>query len=432
MGGKISLGLQASMAQFVRFFKRAVNSIISRIREKPVPKPNPTSDFPAAWAIQRGKSFSEWNGLRFEIIHSMDGLLKLADDWRQLTQGLKPARHFHHVEWFLALTRTMDQFGDESYLYVAIFDSHKLVGIVPLRVTTAWVYGVPDPVPIKALRLLSNVRETPATRDVIFTESVIDADIFTGLMRYLEKLNSWWDVIALTDVIEGSHAHAAFLKTSTLPTLTTFGRACGGRIDSLSCGPDAAPVERLSAVFRKGFRNAKNRLAAQGPTFVYASTVEELREAYPKLVAVEASGWKHDSEYCIANHTQFDAFLKHWMFDSESIGGSEIHLLQVGNCTIAGLLCVVSGRINFMHVIGYDEDYSKMSPGHLLLENVLKIQIESGKVDFITWGHAGSAFFDHWKPDHIMTVSDHYLFRPSKRGEKLRDSLAKNATAPPM
>jgi len=429
MGGKVLVGLQASMTQLVCFFKRAVKFILSRIRDTPIPKPNPASDFPAAWAVHRGKSFSEWNGLRFEIIHSMDGLLKLADGWRQLTQGLRPARHYHHVEWFLALTRTMDQFGDGSYLYVAIYDSLKLVGIVPLRVTTAWVHGVPYPVPVKALRLLSNVRETPATRDVIFAESVIDADVFTGLVRYLDKLNSWWDVIALTDVIEGSHAHAAFLKTPTLPSLTTFGRACGGHIDSISCGPSDMPFQRLSPKFRRQLRNAHNRLAAEGPRFLYASTPEELREAYPKLVAVEASGWKHNSEYCIANHPQFDAFLRHLMFYFEPIGGYEIHLLQLADCTIAGLLCIVSARINFMHVVGYDETYSRLSPGFMLLENLITTQAQKGEVDFITSGHAASWFSSHWKPDHILTVSDHYLFRPSKRDAKIRDRLAKKATA---
>jgi len=417
------------MAQFVRFSKRAVKFVLSRIKDRPVPKPNPASDFPAAWAVHRGKSFSEWNGLRFEIVHSMDGLLKLADGWRQLTQGLKPARHFHQVEWFLALTRTMDQFGDGSYLYVAIFDSHKLVGIVPLRITTAWVYGVQGAVPVKALRLLSNVRETPAVRDVIFAESVIDADIFTGLMRYLDKLNSWWDVVALTDVIEGSHAHAAFLKTSTLPSLTTFGRACGGHIDSISCGPNDMPFQRLSTGFKKGLRNAHNRLASKELRFLTASTPEDLREAYPKLVAVEASGWKRDSEFSIANHPQFDAFLKHLMFYFEPVGGFEIHLLQLGDCAIAGLLCVVSGRINFMHVIGYDEAYSKVSPGHLLIENFIKIQLQTGQVDLVTYGHAATSFFADWKPDHILTVSDHYLFRSTRRGAKLRDKLAKKAIA---
>jgi hypothetical protein len=336
---------------------------------------------------------------------------------------VKPARHFHHVEWFLALTKTMDEYGDGSYLYVAIFDASKLVGVVPLRVTMAWVHGVPFQV--KALRLLSNIRETPAIRDAILADSIIDADIFTGLLRYLDKLNAWWDVVALTDVIDESRAHEAFLKAKTLSTLTTPGRACGGSIDSISCGPNDLPFERLSKGFRKQLRQAHNRLATQEAQFIRATTPEALREAYPKLVAVEASGWKRDSDYCVANHPRFDAFLKNMMLYFESTDACEIHLLQLADLTIAGMLFLISSRICFMHVIGYDEAYSRLSPGHLLLENLIKTQGQTGQIDLVTSGHATNWFSADWKPDLISTVSDHYLFRPSRQGAKLRDRLAK-------
>jgi hypothetical protein len=428
MAEKALGGLRASLFSSARKLKLKAQSVVERIRGTHVPHAK-ASDLPAAWAVDRSQPFSEWNGLRFELVHTMESLLKIADGWRELTRGLKPARHFHHVEWFIALTRTMDEFGDGSYFYVAIFEAQKLVGVVPLRVTTAWVHGIPGPVPVKALRLLSNVRETPSTRDVIFADSLVDADIFAGLMRYLEKMNSWWEVIALTDVIEGSHAHAAFLKTTTLPGLTTFGRACEGRIDSISCSSPGAPFQRLSSRFRKRLRIAHEELAAQAPRFVRASTPDELKDAYPKLVAVEAAGWKKESGFVIANHPRFDAFLKHAMSDLAPIRGCEIHLLQVGDRPIAGMFCVVTGRINFMHVISYDEAYASVTPGHLILENLIKTQGQSGQVDLFTAGHASPWFSASWKPDNILTVSDHYLFRDSKAGKILRDRLAKTAAA---
>ncbi len=280
--------------------------VFAPFRNKPVPKPNPATDFPAAWAIRRGDSFTEWNGLRFEIVSTLDGLLKLADDWRRLTRDLNPARHIHHVEWFLALTRTMDENGDRSYFYVAIFDGGKLVGVVPLRVHLTWPSGAWFPV--RALRLLSNIRETPSIRDIIADKSIIDADIFTGLMRYLDKMNGWWDVIALADVIEGSHAHAAFAKVSSLSTLTTPSLSTEGYIDSVLCGPNDKPFERLSRKFKVNLRRAHTRLDSMDARFVIASTPEELRGTLPQLAAVEAAGWKNDSRYCIANHPGSNPF----------------------------------------------------------------------------------------------------------------------------
>lgn len=406
--------------------KQAVKRVLSPFRDKTVPPPNPATDFPAAWAIQRGEPFSEWNGLRFEIVSSLDGLLKLADDWRELTRNLNPARHIHHVEWFLALTRTLDENGDRSYFYVAIFDGSKLAGVVPLRVHLTWPRGAWFPV--KALRLLSNIRETPSIRDIIAAPSIIDADIFTGLMRYLDQMNGWWDVLALTDVIEGSHAHAAFAKASSLASLTTPSQSTEGYIDSILCGPNDKPFERVSRKFKVNLRRAHSKFDSLDARFVIATTPEELRDALPQLAAVEAAGWKSDSRYCIANHPGFESFLQHLMTYTESSGMCEIHLLQVSGRAVAGMFCVVSSQISFMHVIGHNGEYPDLSPGHLLIENLINVQGGSaGKVTVATGGHAAPWFTDSWKPEQTLAISDHYLFRPSKRGDQLHKQLTKLA-----
>ncbi len=108
----------------------------------------------------------------------------------------------------------------------------------------------------------------------------------------------------------------------------------------------------------------------------------------------------------------------------------EIHLLQVAGRPIAGMFCVVSNRLSFMHVIGHNGEFPDLSPGHLLIENLINVQGGSaGRVTVATGGHAAKWFTDYWKPEQTLAISDHYLFRPSKRGDQLQRLLARPSEA---
>jgi len=83
------------------------------------------------------------------------------------------------------------------------------------------------------------------------------------------------------------------------------------------------------------------------------------------------------------------------------------------------MFCVVSNQISFMHVIGHDGEHPDLSPGHLLIENLINVQGGSaGRVTVATGGHAARWFTDGWKPEQTLPISDHYLFRPTKRADK--------------
>ena len=356
---------------------------------------------------------------RFEVVRGMEGLLKLAPKWRELTQKVKTPRHFHNVEWFLALSQTMEQFGDPGSLYIAIYEAGELVGVVPLRVVEITQHKAK----LKALRLLSNIRETPATRDLILAESVTDTDILVELVHFLEHWDDAWDVLILAGVMEDSCAMAAFQKATSLPSRSMPGGACG-RVELILCGSDDLPFRQPSKSFRQNLRTSNNKLFSKDAHFVCAHAPDQLAECYPKLVAVEASGWKRNESSSIANHPQFDAFLRQLIAQLGPMGGCEIHLMQLGDLTIGGMICVVLNDICFIHVIAYDESYYQLSPGHLLLENLIKTRGHTGRIKAVTPYHAPD-WFSAWKAAQKLTVSDIHLFRPSRRGEKLHQRLSK-------
>ena len=359
-------------------------------------------------------------GFRFEVFHGISGLFKLAPAWRELTPKVETVRHFHSVDWFIALSQTLDQYGDSNYLFVAVYDLSELVGVIPLRPINIGLCGVH----IKALQLLSNVRETPTTRDIILAESAAHTQVLIELIRYLDQLDASWDVLSLAGVLEDSCAMTAFENASPVPAISTPGGACG-RVTFISCGPNDAPFNRLSKGFRQNLRTAHNKIIAKEVSFVCACTPDELTKFYPKLVSVESSGWKRNESSSIINHPQFDSFLRHLISQLGPVGGCEIHLMQLSGQTIAGMLCVVLNNICFLHVVGYDEAYYQLSPVHLLIENLVATRGGSGQLNSVTTSHAPE-WFASWKPDQTLKVSNIYLFRPSKRGAKLHSQMSKN------
>jgi CelD/BcsL family acetyltransferase involved in cellulose biosynthesis len=361
--------------------------------------------------------------LRFEVVRDLRGLNELAPAWQELTQRMGTIRHFHMPEWFLALVQALNKYDDHSYLFFAIFDSSELVGMIPLRTVDINSYGIP----LKALRLLSNIRETLTTRDIILGDSIDRHDVLTEFIRYLDDVDSSWDVVAFAGALEDSCAMAAAQNAATLPTLSTRG-GVSGRAEFISCGPGDDPLKRLSKSFRQNLRTAHNKLATEEVHFVCAQKPAELLAFYKKLASVEASGWKRKNPNIIRNNPKFDAFLRNLMSYLGPSGGCEIHLMEVSGRTISAVLCVTVNDICFIHVIGYDETYHRASPGNLLMEQLIKTRGAGGNITSITTYHT-PPWFSSWKPDKTLKVSNIYIFRPTERGRDLHKRLSRLAAA---
>jgi hypothetical protein len=356
---------------------------------------------------------------RFELIQDMPGLLKLAPAWRELMRAVQTPRHFHSVDWFLALAQTFDQYGERNYFFVTIHDSSQLVGVVPLRRADIKWHGEK----LRALQLLSNVRGSPATRDIILADGVARTDILAELASYLDQVDASWDVVEFFGVLEDSCAVTAWRHAPNLPAISGPGGACG-YVTFISCAARDTPLKRPSKSFRQNLRTAHNKLTDKEARFVCVSTPDELRKLYPQLVSIEASGWKRNEQMSIRNHPQFDGFLQNLISRMGPAGGCEIHLMRISDRTIAGMFCVVLYNICFIHVISYDEAFSQLSPGHLLIENALLTRGGSGQLNSVTAYHAPE-WFNGWKPDRTLQVSNIHLFRPTRRGAELHGRLAK-------
>jgi len=347
------------------------------------------------------------------------GLRALAPAWRSLTAKLTSKRHFHHVEWYLALAETFEQHNLISLQCLAVFaESNTLIAVFPFRFMPVQ-FGA---IQVKSIRLASDHIEAETARDLILTPDLAETDFFQGLVRYMAEQDQTWDVIELRGILEGSLANSALKLCRQLPILRTVGGAWG-RIEFISCADHDQPLNRISKGFKQNLRTAHNKLKSKLVTFEAGSTELALLKLLPDFLKVESSGWKGELGTSTLKIPAAGTFLRQLISNFSPNKGCEIHLMRVDGEPVATLFGIVTDKIWYIFRIGYDELHHRASPGHLIIENLLKRRSAYNSFDLLTPYNA-PPWFGAWKPDKTLQIFNAYVFRPSPRGAELANRVA--------
>jgi len=341
------------------------------------------------------------------------GLKKLAPAWRKLSERLETRRHFHCVEWYLALADTLERKAGITVTCLAISSSDELLGVFPFRAARVELAGVP----LHALQLLSDAWEAETARDLVLAPAQAQDEFFQAFVHLLDQNDASWDVISLRGILDDSVAAAALHASPDLPCVRTPGGAWG-RVEFVSCGATDRPFDRLSKGFRQNLRTAHNHLKSSAVSFSSTRSPHGLAAAYPKFLAVESSGWKGVEGTSVMKSPTADSFLRNLISQFGSSGGCEIHLMHIEERTVAALFCVVTDDICYILKTAYDEAFARMSPGHLTLERLLQQRGATGRLQVVTPYNA-PPWFRAWRPDEALGIHNAYVFRPSQQGHEL-------------
>jgi CelD/BcsL family acetyltransferase involved in cellulose biosynthesis len=357
--------------------------------------------------------------MRVEIFSGSEKLREIAPEWRLLTSRLKLRRHHHHFEWHLALAETFEQskfvFPTQ---YVAVFSGDKtLVAIIPFRFYRVEIGSLQ----FKVIRLVSDQDDSHIARDIVLEPALASTNFLQETVRYLAELEPQWDAILFGDILEDSIAAAALQTCPLLPHFQTPG---GGydRMVFLSCGKEDRPFERLSKGFKQNLRTAHNKLRSEKVSFEVARTEKELTHLLSDFLNVEASGWKGAAGTSASQRPDTETFLRMLIRHLGPEAACELHVMRVGDKAISAIFGIVLDRTWFLVRTGYDESYHRVSPGHLVIENLLKRNAASGQFDTFALYNA-PLWFLPWKPDRMLKAYNTWVFRPSQRGFEIGQKL---------
>lgn len=296
--------------------------------------------------------------LRIEVIDQLDELSRYADAWNTLALTTAPQLPSNSAAWLM----TYFEFSvpaHESWCCLFAYAGDQLVGIMPLHITSRKIAGLSFTVPslpkdahtIAVAPLLANGHEATAL-----------AGLFDALWaRYPAAI--WFDMpdvpatSQLFDHIQSYQWHQQSQRTGAyLPV----------------AGDQEEYQTSLSKNFRSNQRKAENKLKKE-PAISYHfitkpdATSSQLQEFLP----VEASGWKGREGTAIQQSENLIAFYNKLTERLADAGWLEWQFLHTEDKAIAANLAIRFGHGIVLWKLGYEESYSRCSPGGMLFQRLL-------------------------------------------------------------
>lgn len=303
---------------------------------------------------------------------------------------------------------SLEQNPDCVYFF-AVYRGESLVGVVPLKSSVRELRGM-------HLRLLELPHHPHmALRDGLLESTADNVAMVRALVSHLrEQTELSWDVLLLSCVPDGSTMASAFRAAAPARLVSTMHGY--SHYVEFSGSPDEIS-ERVSGSFRRNLRRLERRASELG-TLAYRSyrTTQELLQAFPSFLEVEASGWKGAKEEgtAISCRPELRAFYERLIRSFSRNESCVINLLWLDDICIAGQFGLLVDRVLYILKIGYHEAYSNLAPGNLLMASVMRNFSHNGAVRAVSFV-TGPSWSHLWRPD-MNPVWDHYVFNATWRG----------------
>ena len=131
---------------------------------------------------------------------------------------------------------------------------------------------------------------------------------------------------------------------------------------------------------RDSVRKARGRIASSGGSEVVVSTASELPAAYERFVALEASGWKGAEGTALSQRPEWREVIGEYL---RLMDTAQIRSLVVEGRPVASQICVTLGGTLVLMKVAYDEQLGRLSPGNVLMANLVEACCERPDIDRI-------------------------------------------------
>jgi hypothetical protein len=333
-----------------------------------------------------------------------EGLERLAEDWHRLCRAMPLRTGFHTCQTHAAYLEFL-MAAPETMRCLALSDGQRVRAICPLEARQEQILGLSIPawgVPLHPHMQLS---------DVICPEDEARRRLIPALLDHLEHACEGRPLLVLGPL------PAASVLWDGLQRLPQWNRNIHAAMpaDVFDCDlPFDVLMGRLSGHFRRNLRAHRRKLEALDDVrFVHVVDGDEVSSELETFMRLEAAGWKGESGTgsAILLHEELRAFYRELASNLGQDGSDdrcEINSLYVGGRCIASQLCVRTGEVMSLPKIAYDEEYARLSPGLLLLQETLEQCCNDEGVKRLNLLTDGSWQRD-WQPDHVAMRQAHLL-----------------------
>lgn len=359
----------------------------------------------------------------FRLLSGAGAMAALRADWTAVVQGLSRARYLDRFEWWDAYVRELADDPASLRFFVAHADGAP-VAVFPLASRRRRIAGVP----VRTLELPAH--DHLCLRDLVFERAPENEGLVAEFVAFLEHgAPERWDALFLENLLDDSPAASSLRGRPPSRTLWEPGRVSLWADTSV---PFEELQKRLSQKFRYSLRKRGKQLAALpgGLEYVRVTRREEIDAALDEFMALEAAGWKGKAGTAISCDPRLVAFYRSVSRDLSPSGGVEIDLLRAGGKCIAGQFCLKTGRSLYLMKPAYDETLSKLGPGHLFVEHILRRCATERDVDAYSFV-SDAEWLRDWKPS-AHEGADAFVFTGSAAGRAAHLALLAKQRVRPL
>ncbi len=344
-------------------------------------------------------------------LDGLAGLQELEVTWIELASRLKSKGFTDSYYYYLAALRALGEAGNNISFFVLSLDGRP-VQIVPLEAYTRRIFGF-------SFRVL----RTPSSIYLPYWDAIVDVsavphDLFDEFLNLLNKEYAGkWHCLEFNGLLKDAGLFELITATQKTNILTYATL----KYNVLRCRPVTEIRKALSKKVRANIRQATNRVKKLGDVeFVSHTDAESLPVALKTFLDLESSGWKSKENSSVKQNSQIHKFynLLIGTYPDDQEGWCEIDELRVDGKPIASIVCLIMRKTMYAVKIGYDEDFSKVSPGILLFN--WSIERYCGLEGFTHINFVSDTrWASSWKPAIVRTKSIE-IYSPSLWGKLLR------------
>lgn len=334
--------------------------------------------------------------IRFQVLRGADAFRDLAHVWSDVLRRIERPDFFHQYQWYDAMLDAWPDVAADTYFMVA-YRGSDAIAICPLQLRLTPLHGIP-------VRTLA----PPDPNDVAYPGFICAAAdagaVFGALLQHLRSQRKiHWDVLALPRIFADDHLIA---ELDAQPCVYSHARGVCYyyRADQ---GKEAINA-RMSSGLRKHLRWCRRQLSQLGDVeFITTSEPGQLEQLLDEFLDLEASGWKGAAGEgtAIKLDPALLEFYRGLLTRFGSTGHCEINLLRANGRNLAGQFCLISAGTWYHLKIAYDESYDKISPGSVLLDEVLTRLCADPAIDIASF-LTGATWAERWHADelHVQRV----------------------------
>lgn len=329
----------------------------------------------------------KWEVVEFQ---GMKGLEQLEADWHRLLAAMPRHTSHHTYEAHHAFFGHLSRAGG-GFSCLALTDGQCVRAICPLEESTPKILGVRTKV--WGLPWLWDLGH-----DVICPPGDAERRLLPAVVHFVRRAPERPNWLVFGAVLDNSALRRCLEALDSRSYVTDV----TGASDTLDCTKSLEELSsRLSRNFRGNLRKAHHKLAAlSGVRSTSTSDRVGLEREFEGFLELEASGWKgHDGvRGAIRLRPDQMGFYRELISTLGDTTRLEINALFAEGHRIASQLCMRSDSTYTVLKIAYDEGYSRVAPGQLLLERTLERCCGDPRISRLNLiNHA--AWHGDWRPE---------------------------------